>query len=490
MKNKFYKFTAIALAATIALTSAASGDVAVAKKKKKKAPKLNKKSVSLLIGGKTTLKVKNVTKKQKKKIKWTSKKKSVATVKKGVVKAKKQGSAKIIAKVGKKKLTCKVTVLGPVTSMKEKFAPLFTNFGTCINYNSWSAGKQLQTKSTMAFVNKHFNSVTMENEMKPDAILGSSITSISVAEAKKLGYVVPSGYKETKVPKLNFDTVDKVLEICKNNNLRLRAHTLVWHSQTPSWFLSANYENKKAASKSVMNARMELYIKSYMKHVMDKEIALNGSAGSIVYAWDVVNEYLHSVNFGNNFTWGSVYGTEITTKCEYVKRAFQFAYEELQAYKATDKVTLFYNDFNEYDVADKIVDLINYVNKGEKNKICGGIGMQSHVDVTYPGVSKYAEALKKFIATGLEVQITELDITTTFNDNTRTDKDQTKYALELMKAIANVQKTRDVTKTKGITGITMWGLYDKISWRASDKPLFFKSLKMPKNSYYSLMKAF
>ena len=47
----------------------------------------------------------------KKKIKWSSKKKSIATVtKKGVVKGRKAGKTTIVAKVGKKKYSCKVIV--------------------------------------------------------------------------------------------------------------------------------------------------------------------------------------------------------------------------------------------------------------------------------------------------------------------------------------------------------------------------------------------
>lgn len=41
-----------------------------------------------------------------------------------------------------------------------------------------------------------------------------------------------------------------------------------------------------------MNARMEMYIKTYMNHVYC------GSYGSVVYAWDVVNEYLHAGSSG------------------------------------------------------------------------------------------------------------------------------------------------------------------------------------------------
>jgi len=73
----------------------------------KEAPKLNKKTATVYVGKKVTLKVKGTAKK----VTWTTSDKGIATVsKKGVVTAKKAGKATITAKVGTKKLTCKVTV--------------------------------------------------------------------------------------------------------------------------------------------------------------------------------------------------------------------------------------------------------------------------------------------------------------------------------------------------------------------------------------------
>lgn len=69
--------------------------------------KLSKKKVSTNVGKSFTLKVKGT----KKKVKWKSSNKKVATVStKGKVKAKKSGKATITAKVGNKKLKCKVIV--------------------------------------------------------------------------------------------------------------------------------------------------------------------------------------------------------------------------------------------------------------------------------------------------------------------------------------------------------------------------------------------
>ena len=78
---------------------------------KKKAPKLSTKIVSISVGQKKTIKLKNGKKavwsiKSGKKVVSLSKKKKTSVV----VKGKKAGSAVVLAKVGKKKLTCKVTV--------------------------------------------------------------------------------------------------------------------------------------------------------------------------------------------------------------------------------------------------------------------------------------------------------------------------------------------------------------------------------------------
>ncbi len=75
--------------------------------------KLNKTKVTIRVGKTVKLKVKGT----KKKVKWSSNKKKIATVtSKGVVKGKKQGTATITAKVGKKKYKCKVYVKKKTTS--------------------------------------------------------------------------------------------------------------------------------------------------------------------------------------------------------------------------------------------------------------------------------------------------------------------------------------------------------------------------------------
>ena len=161
--------------------------------------------------------------------------------------------------------------------------------------------------------------------MKPDALLGYSPSLITRDSAKNLGYYVSGSFTESYVPKINFDTVDKVLKICYENGIGVRAHTLVWHSQTPDWFFRVGYSTKYGyVSQDQMNKRMEYYIKTVMNHVYTSKY------GSCVYAWDVVNEYLHATTSG----WEKIYGAR-TTRPAFVKRAFQYAYDCIKDRKST-----------------------------------------------------------------------------------------------------------------------------------------------------------
>lgn len=516
-------------------------------------PKLSSKKLTLTAGKTKTLKV---TKAKGAKITWKSNKKKVAAVKKsgkygGKVTAKAKGSAVITCKVKGKKtylLKCKVTVkkktvppttktAAPTTppaqtqvpgnsaapggnspapsapvaddnglkpdltsnSILKRFQGIFPNMGSSLNYAGWRGNNDLQDEKTLAFVKENFNSFTLEDEMKPNDVLGSwNHETISKDEALALGYVIPDNYEENNVPKLNLDKLDQILEVAYKNGLRMRAHVLTWHQQTPDWFFTRDYTGGRVVTPEVMDARLEFYIRTVMKHMMEKEKQICGEVGKIIYVWDVTNEYLHRDNQPGSKTWMTVYG-DLGLEPTYVKKSFEFAYDMLKQYGAQDKVTLFYNDYDTYFCADDLVSLVNYINEGEEAKICGGIGMQTHVDVDRPTLDEYGAAVDKFLATGLELQMTEMDVTINFdpdNANTvqnkgQTDEDQAKYVGDLMKLIVTKQKQRDkAVSPKGITGITIWGLCDTYSWRKDFKPLLFgKDINDPKPAFQAFMDA-
>ncbi len=502
--RRWKQMTAYALTLGLCLTVLAPAIPSDAKRKVK-APKLSAKTVR--IAKDQIKKIKLSYKGKKKKVTWkTTNKRVVKISKKGKascsIKGAKAGNATLTCavKTDKKtyKLKCKVTVLN-TPAILTAYRDIIPNMGAAVNYGSRSPG-QLRDKKTLAFIKKHFNSITLENEMKPDNILGSAPKTLSVEEAKAKGYYVPTDYAESRVPQLNFNEVDGALEVASKNGLRMRAHTLVWHSQTPGWFFTSNYEGSTVVSPEVMDKRLDFYVHNVMAHVMEKEKALTGGAGNIVYAWDVVNEYLHRTSYGGK-VWDSVYGN-MGGSPSYVKKAFEVAYAMLTSYGVQDKVTLFYNDYNTYFGVQETLDLVAFINKDEPVKICGGIGMQSHVDVKVPTVKQYGDALERFLAAGYEIQITELDFTINFDtegssatysyvDEKETAADQKKFVKNLMETIIVKQKNRNKTlNPKGITGITLWGLCDSTSWRSPCEPLLFgNTINDPKPSYFAFVEA-
>lgn len=346
---------------------------------------------------------------------------------------------------------------------------LLTTYGQAFDtIGAGVAANKIFNKTILDYTKQEHNSITPGNEMKPDAILGSTAKVISTDEAKELGYYIPEDYKETTVPKLNFETVDSMLKTCYENKMTMRGHTLVWHQQTPDWYFRKDYSSTGSyVSPEEMDKRLEFYVKSVMEHVYSSEY------GSVLYAWDVVNEYLHASNSG----WQQIYGSSIVTNPQFVKNAFEYAYETLEKYGLTNKVKLFYNDYNTYEKVNEIISLINYINSDKK--ICAGIGMQSHLDTNYPSVSKYKAALQSFVDAGFEVQITELDVTCSSLSV------QAQYYYDLMSAILSVKKAGG-----NITALIFWGLTDEDSWRQPKRPLLYSDYSTQKEAYKSVLQAF
>jgi len=344
------------------------------------------------------------------------------------------------------------------------YGSVFDHVGTAIEAH------EILNPNKLNYASKEYNSITVGNEMKPDYILGWQANTMSVQQAKQMGYYIPSNYREQTIPRLDFSTVDKMLKACYDKGLKMRGHTFVWHSQTPDWFFRRGFTKYgNYVSQAEMDARMEFYIKTYMNHVCQSKY------GSIIYAWDVVNEYLHANSAPSG--WQKIYGSNLGSRAPFVKKAFQYAYESLEYFKLTNKVHLFYNDYNTYMEVNDVINLVDYVNSGKK--VCAGVGMQSHLSSNYPSPAYYKQALQAFCRKGYEVQITELDA------GGKNDTDQANYFYNIMKAILDCKKAGG-----NISAVVWWGLADDTSWRRNEKPLLYSRDGVKKPSYNAVLQAF
>ena len=320
--------------------------------------------------------------------------------------------------------------------LKDAFGNFF-RMGTSVSPNELN-GSQGQT-----FIKNHFNSITPENALKPDSIINQGACS-GTNTAISLG------------------SVASTMKFCQDNGIAMRGHTFVWYSQTPDWFFRENFNgNGGYVNASTMDARLESMIKNTFSAIKSQYPNLK------LYSYDVCNELFVNDGGGlrpsNNSNWVRVYGGD-----SFVTKAFQLA----RKYAPAD-CQLCINDYNEYMDA-KCNDIYNMAKKVlQSGDYIDGIGMQSHLDTSYPNKSVYGNAMKKFLSTGLQVQITELDITCSdFNAQASLYKDIFSLALE---------------NYPNVPAVTVWGTMDPVSWRSSQNPLLFGSNYSEKPAYKSVI---
>ncbi len=367
-----------------------------------------------------------------------------------------------------------------VTGVKEAYKDFFDYFGLCVPYNSNFREELLQQGLPL-----HADCVTMENEFKPDSILGRSKPNKLADFQGEDGrvYEVPAN-----VP--NFKQMDSILSDMKRLGLTLRGHTLVWHSQTPDWFFLKNFginDEKALVGPGEMNARMEWYIKTVLGHVAEWEKE-NNNGEHIIFAWDVVNEAASDNASEANFLrnagsskWFAIYQNE-----SFIVNAFRYANKY-----APKEVKLVYNDYScsstmKNKAICKIIDAI----QAAPDARIDAAGMQTHIGIN-DSVENFEKAVKNFLAKGINVQITEMDVA---NGSSGYN------AMKLKECYNNFFKmfirNRKEAGKNGIEGITLWGVRDEWTWLNSmhkghtQYPLLFRGKEFYcKPAYYGVMEA-
>lgn len=383
------------------------------------------------------------------------------------------------------------------SSLKSAYSEIFGKVGVAIERN------QINSKNVMSFVTSQYNSLTMGNEMKPDYILGGNPT---LSDKNPTGYVDTTKfkyeYKDTKYPVIDLDAIDSYIKTAYENGMKMRYHVFIWHAQSPQWFFKENYSqasSSKYVSAEVMNGRLEYLIRNVMMHIYELKDENGVYIGrEVIDNWDIANEYFHNYDKGYKSYWDEVYYPEYQFVKDqhsgnyepvYIKEAFALAHSILEDYGLTNSVGLFFNEFNTYMEADKIVKMINYINtKDEINPeaeiICDGIGMQTHLAISYPSVEGIKNnAIEKFKKAGFEIQITEADITSYSKTEENLER-QSQMWYDLM-----IMLMREKESGAKITGVTWWGPSDLTSWRATGVPLLFSDYWQAKEHYFNTIQA-
>lgn len=334
---------------------------------------------------------------------------------------------------------------------------------------------ELSDEGVVALVRKHFNALTIGNELKPDAIFNYSNQYCPGTTTDILNG------QEIEVPIVNFSRAEKILDQVlawnredPENPIRMRGHVLVWHAQTPEWFFHEDYDaSKPYVSKEEMNIRLEWYIKTVLEHFTAEGSKYEG----LFYGWDVVNEAvsdgtntyrsdsenasesLSEPTHGSNSSWWHVYQSE-----EFIINAFRYA----NKYAPAD-LQLYYNDYNECGITKrgKILKLIEAVKAAEGTRI-DGMGMQGHYGMSSPDTMAFLDAMKLYAEAAGSVMITEWDLSASDRYDGTAATRQDEYIRQAKKYLAlycGIQNLR--ADGVNVTGFTFWGTIDKYSWLQS-----------------------
>jgi endo-1,4-beta-xylanase len=283
-------------------------------------------------------------------------------------------------------------------------------FGTAMSGNAINNG----TDQTIAA--REFNMVTAENEMKPDAT-------------------------EPNQNQFNFSAGDAIYNWAASRGIKVRGHTLAWHGQQPGWM-------QNMSGTTLRNA-MKNHITKVMQHYQGK-----------IYAWDVVNEAYADSGGGRRDS------NLQRTGNDWIEDAFKTARQ------ADSSAKLCYNDYNTDNWSSAKTQGVYTMVKDFKSRgvPIDCVGFQTHFTggSSYP--SNFRTTLSSFAALGVDVQLTEVDVT-----NASTSQYQ--------------NLTQDCLAVPRCGGISVWGIRDSTSWRSSESPLLFDGNGNKKSAYTSVLNA-
>ena len=328
-------------------------------------------------------------------------------------------------------LSCSSTSLW-AQGLKDAYKDYFM-IGVAVNQ------RNVTNASQSALVKQEFNSMTAENDMKPEPT-------------------------EPREGEFNWTSADRIANFARQNGIKLRGHCLMWHSQIGKWMYEDN------PTKEVFFKRMRNHIHTIVNRYKD-----------VIYCWDVVNEAItDDRNAADPYRQSPLYKI---AGDEFIAKAFEYARE------ADPKALLFYNDYNECDPvkSKRIYEMV------KKMKAAGvpidGIGMQGHYNIYGPSEKEIDDAIKLYKQVVNHIHVTELDIRINeemggqlrFSREGQTVSDSIKQHLadQYARVFRVFRNHKDVVKC-----VTFWNLSDRDSWLgARNYPLPFDTEYKPKLAY-------
>lgn len=234
----------------------------------------------------------------------------------------------------------------------------------------------------------------------------------------------------------DFGPADKLVEFAQKHKMKVRGHTLVWHSQVSPWVRQGNFTAPQ------LSELLRGHIETVTKHYARK-----------VFAWDVVNEAFNDNGTMRSSLWYDRPGIGFAGQgTKFIEQSFRWAHQYDRRAK------LFYNDYGAETMNAKSDAIYAMAKDFKERKVpINGIGFQMHLDLNFanPGaLDSLRRNIDRFAKLGLEIHITEMDISLK-DDSPETLAKQAKLYRDVFDICVAEPKC---------TSIQIWGFTDKYSW--------------------------
>ena len=266
-----------------------------------------------------------------------------------------------------------------------------------------------------------------------------------------------------KTEDFDFRQGDEVVRFAQAHGMKIRGHCLVWDHTNPEWLTQGHFTPEQ------MSRLLQQHITTVMQHY----------AGQ-VFAWDVVNEGLDENGRVRDSPWYNLPGIGLAGRGPaYIEQAFRWAHE------ADPRALLFYNDGGAEGLNRKSDTVYAMVRDFRQRGVpIDGVGLQMHIGQIAPDMDAIAANIARLTALGLQVHITELDVSLPVDSSGQPGKEDLQRQAEIYRAVVGA-----CLRNPGCTAIQTWGFTDKYSWIGSHShgaqgaALLFDRAYKPKPAY-------
>jgi endo-1,4-beta-xylanase len=237
--------------------------------------------------------------------------------------------------------------------------------------------------------------------------------------------------------RFDFYEADKLLAFAEQNGMRMRGHTLIWHSAMPDWTSSIRGEK---ATEAALTKHIHTVVGNYKGRIP---------------SWDVVNEAIADDPRGSDYLRPNLWLDNMGKG--YIEAAFRRAAE------ADPQVQLVINEYDIECVGESYKNrreaLLRVVRDlRDRDAPIHAVGFQGHLkgqfEIDKEGVSSFVAELK---AMDVDVLVTELDVV----DNLLPFDAKQRDGVIAGRVADFLQAITDANQP---TAILTWGITDRYTW--------------------------